>query len=112
MGPIGPCTLGPLLQGASAARFNLSVRNSDADRIPSFTSHKEHTMNRFITSALLATSAALTGPAFADDFTPPDPFVSTADRAQVQAGVAEARSLPDPWSITYNPLAMFESDRT
>lgn len=73
---------------------------------------KEHTVNRIITTALLAASAALTGHAFADDITPSDPFVSTADRAQVQAGAAQARSVADPWSNAYEPLAAFESSRT
>src|SRR5687768_5782629 len=69
-------------------------------------------MNRIISTALLAASAALTGPALADDITPSESFVSTADRAQVQAGVFQARTVANPWSIAYNPLATFESDRT
>jgi hypothetical protein len=70
------------------------------------------TMNRIVTTALLAASAGLTGHAFADDITPSEPFVSTAERAQVQAGVAQARTVANPWSIAYNPLATFSSSRT
>jgi thiamine biosynthesis protein ThiC len=69
-------------------------------------------MNRIITTAVLAASATLAGHAFADDITPSQPFVSTADRAQVQAGVAQARIAANPWSIAYSPLAAFESSRT
>ena len=69
-------------------------------------------MHRIITTTLLAAAAALAGQAFADDITPSEPFVSTADRAQVQAGVAQARTVANPWSIAYNPLASFESSRT
>jgi hypothetical protein len=68
-------------------------------------------MNRILTTALLAASATLAGHAFADDITPSEPFVSTADRAQVQAGAAQARTVANPWSIAYNPLASFESSR-
>jgi hypothetical protein len=81
-------------------------------RFPSFTIFEEHSMNRIITTALLAASAALTGHSFADDITPSEPFVSTADRAQVQAGVAQARAVANPWSIAYDPLATFQSSRT
>jgi hypothetical protein len=38
--------------------------------------------------------------------------VSTASRAEVQAGVTQARATANPWSISYNPLATFESSRT
>ena len=69
-------------------------------------------MNRIISTALLAASAAMSGHAFADDITPSEPFVSTADRAQVQAGVAQARTAANPWSIAFNPLVTFESGRT
>jgi hypothetical protein len=69
-------------------------------------------MNRIIVSALVAASAAFAGHAFADDITPSEPFVSTADRAQVQAGVTQARTVSNPWSIAYNPLASFQSSRT
>lgn len=69
-------------------------------------------MNRIITTALLAASAALAGPALADDITPSEPFVSTADRAQVQAGIAQARTVANPWSTAYSPLATFKSSRT
>ena len=69
-------------------------------------------MNRIIATSLIVASAALAGQAFADDITPADPFVSTADRAQVQAGVTEARTAANPWSIAYNPLAGFQGSRT
>lgn len=70
-------------------------------------------MNRMIASILLATSAALSGNAFAEGPMPePSTFVSTADRAQVQAQVPRGRGGANPWSITYNPLARFESALT
>jgi hypothetical protein len=100
------------MEGTCAPRFDLSVRNSDADSTASFISFEEHIMNRIITTALLAASAALTAPAFADDITPSEPFVSTADRAQVQADAVQARTVTNPWSIAYNPLATFQSSRT
>lgn len=54
-------------------------------------------MNRIITTALLAASAALTRHAFADDITPSDPFVSTADREQQEQTTAQvARIGGDP----------------
>ncbi|HVE53748.1 MAG TPA: hypothetical protein VNB23_10250 [Ramlibacter sp.] len=69
-------------------------------------------MNRIIASTLIAASAAFAGHALADDITPSDTFVSSADRAQVQAGVAQARTAANPWSIAYNPLAAFQGNRT
>ena len=69
-------------------------------------------MNRFLATTLIAACAALASPAFADDITPSDNFVSSADRAEVQAGVAQARSTVNPWSTAYNPLAAFQSSRT
>lgn len=69
-------------------------------------------MNRIIATSLIAASAALAGQALADDITPADPFVSTADRAQVRAGVTEARTTANPWSIAYDPLAAFQGSRT
>jgi hypothetical protein len=41
------------------------------------------------------------------------PFVSSAPRAVVQAEAAQ-RSAPaaNPWSISYNPLAQFRSEKT
>lgn len=69
-------------------------------------------MNRVIATTLIAATAAFAGQAFADDITPADSFVSTADRAQVQAGIAEARAVANPWSIAYDPLAGFHSGRT
>jgi hypothetical protein len=69
-------------------------------------------MNRIIATSLIAASAALAGQALADDITPADPFVSTADRAQVRAGATEARTTASPWFIAYNPLAAFQGSRT
>jgi L-rhamnose isomerase len=69
-------------------------------------------MNRILATTLLVASAALAGHAFADDITPSDNFVSSADRAEVQAGVAQARTTANPWSTAYNPLAGFRSGRT
>lgn len=69
-------------------------------------------MNRIIASTLIAASAAFAGQALADDITPSDTFVSSLERAQVQAGVAQARTAANPWSIAYNPLATFQGSRT
>ena len=69
-------------------------------------------MNRFILTALVATCAALANPSFADDITPTPDFVSTADRAQVATQFQQSRSMRDPASIAYNPLADFTSERT
>jgi hypothetical protein len=69
-------------------------------------------MNRIIATTLIAASAAFASHAFADDITPSEPFVSTASRAEVQAGVSQARAIANPWSIAYNPLMTFESSRT
>jgi hypothetical protein len=69
-------------------------------------------MNRIIATTLISASAAFAGHAFADDITPADSAVSTASRAEVQAGVSQARVIANPWSIAYNPLATFESSRT
>jgi hypothetical protein len=69
-------------------------------------------MNRIITRTLVAISTVFASHAFADDITPSEPFVSTATRAEVQAGIAQARATANPWSIAYNPLATFQSSRT
>src|SRR5688572_22396506 len=61
----------------------------------------------------LAFAATATG-AFADDITiDPTPFVSTATRAEIQAGQAAFEaSGRDPWAREYNPIADFESQRS
>jgi hypothetical protein len=69
-------------------------------------------MNRFILSTVLAACAAVLHPSFADDITPTVPFVSSVDRAQVRSELAESRAMPDPWSIEYNPLREFASERS
>jgi L-rhamnose isomerase len=66
-------------------------------------------MNRILTGTILTASLALGGQAFADDITAAEPFVSSADRAQVQV---QARTVADHWSVAYNPLATFKSERT
>ena len=49
-------------------------------------------MNRIITTALLAASAALTGHAFADDITPSEPaFQSSRTREEVRAEYIASR---------------------
>lgn len=69
-------------------------------------------MNRIIATTLLAATAAFAGQAFADDITPSQPYVSTADRAQVQAGITRTHAANDPSSMAYDPLASFQSGRT
>lgn len=69
-------------------------------------------MNRFIAFTLVAACAALANPSFADDITPTPDFVSTADRAQVQAQFQQSRGTRDPSSISYNPLVDFTSGLT
>jgi hypothetical protein len=69
-------------------------------------------MNRLIATACMAASALVAGHVFADDITPSEPFVSTADRAQVQAQLAASRTQSNPWSIAYDPLTKFHSSRT
>lgn len=69
-------------------------------------------MNRFILSSIVAACAAIANPSFADDITPTPDFVSTADRAQVQAQFQQSRGMRNPSSISYNPLADFTSERT
>ena len=67
-------------------------------------------MNRILSAALIAASITAAGQAFADDITvETQPFTSTASRAEVQADFFKARTLRDPWSIDYNPLADFKS---
>lgn len=62
----------------------------------------------------LAVVALTSGAAFAEDIRLQSmPFVSTATRAQVQAELAAYRQAGvNPWSIRYNPLAQFRSQRT
>jgi Domain of unknown function (DUF4148) len=61
----------------------------------------------------LAFAASATA-AFADDITiDPNPFVSTATRAEVQSEQAAFEaSGRDPWSRQYNPLDDFTSQRS
>jgi hypothetical protein len=70
-------------------------------------------MNRkYAISAAIALVAA--GTAWADDITiDPNPFVSTASRAQVQAELMQFRTAgTDPWADDYNQLAQFRSGMT
>jgi hypothetical protein len=69
-------------------------------------------MNRIIATTLIAATAAFAGQVLADDITPSQPFVSTEDRAQVKAEIAQAHAANNPSSMTYNPLAIFQSSRT
>lgn len=69
-------------------------------------------MKRYILSTIVAACATLANPSFADDITPTPDFVSTADRAQVQAQFQQSRGARNPWSTSYNPLADFTSGRT
>lgn len=68
-------------------------------------------MNRKLAIALLVLSA---GSARADDITiDPTPFVSSKSRAQVQAElVTFKQSGVNPWSMAYDPLKAFRSNRT
>lgn len=67
-------------------------------------------MNRTLASTLIAASAALSGHALAESPTPEASFVSTADRAQVQAEWLQNRRGANRWSNTYNPLARFKGE--
>lgn len=69
-------------------------------------------MNRFIASAIVATAVSAAGHVLADDITPSTHFVSTAERAQVQAELTQFRTMRNPWSIAYNPLSDFKGGRT
>ena len=70
-------------------------------------------MNRKLYFAALVLATAATG-AFADDITiDPHPFASTRTPAQVQAELAQyKREGVNPWSIAYNPLRQFHSEKT
>ena len=58
--------------------------------------------------------ASLGTSAFADDITvEPHPFVSTRTQAQVQAELAQYKLAGvNPWSISYNPVRYFRSEKT
>jgi hypothetical protein len=70
-------------------------------------------MNR-IHAIALAASLAAAGTSFADDITvDPNPFVSTASRAQVQEELRQYREAGiNPWADEYNPLAQHRSSMT
>ena len=71
-------------------------------------------MNRYLLASLLAISAASANVAFADDITVETrPFQSSTTRAEVQAQLQQYKAQRvNPWSMSYNPLARFSSDRT
>jgi Domain of unknown function (DUF4148) len=63
--------------------------------------------------ALVATAAAVTGTARADDYMEPPPFVGTLTRAEVLAELERSRqSGINPWADNHDPLANFRSERT
>lgn len=70
-------------------------------------------MNRKTTLALVLAAFAA-GSAIADDGTMvPEPFVSTATRAEVMADLQQFRqSGVNTWADDYNPLTRFRGDRT
>ena len=68
-------------------------------------------MKYFVFPALFAVSAAFASAAFANEITPSDPFVSTADREHVKAEFLRFRTQPNPWSFAYNPFTGFKSQR-
>lgn len=70
-------------------------------------------MNRKLSLSLIVLAAAA-GSAFADDITiDPNPFVSTASRAQVMQELQQYRqSGVDLTALDYNPLMHFRSART
>lgn len=70
-------------------------------------------MNR-ISSLTLTLVLVAAGNAFADDITiDPNPFVSTASRAQVMEELRQFRQAGgSPWADDYNPLAHFRSGTT
>lgn len=68
-------------------------------------------MNRTHSLCLsLSLAFAAAGPAVADDITiDPNPFVSTASRAQVQEELRQYRIAGiNPWADDYDPLARFQ----
>jgi hypothetical protein len=70
-------------------------------------------MNRLLSAILAATAVIATGQALADDITiDNEPFTSTASRATVQAELSNFRTVRNPWSIAYDPLAGFTSSLT
>lgn len=70
-------------------------------------------MSRKLLFGALVLATAATG-AFADDITiDPHSFASTRTPAQVQAELAQyKREGVNPWSIAYNPLRQFHSEKT
>jgi hypothetical protein len=72
----------------------------------------ENTMNRNIALALALGFAA--AGAIADDITvDPNPFVSTATRAQVRQELRDFRNTGvNPWADGYNPVTQFRSSLT
>lgn len=71
-------------------------------------------MNRKLATALVLAAAAAAGNAFADDITiDTTPFVSSKTRAEVQSELGNfKRAGTSPWSIQYNPLAAYKSDKS
>lgn len=70
-------------------------------------------MNRNIVAALAIAAAAAAGTASAESYEEYNvPFVSTASRAAVQSQVQAPAQGANPWSISYNPLAQFRSEKT
>jgi hypothetical protein len=74
-------------------------------------------MNRKLATALVLAATAAAGNAFAgtgfagDISIDTTPFVSSKTRAEVQAEVGQVRGI-SPWSMQYNPLSGYKSDRT
>lgn len=68
---------------------------------------RTHALSLSLSLAFAAAAAA--GSAIADDITiDPNPFVSTASRAQVQEELLHYRVAGiNPWADDYNPLAQF-----
>ena len=59
--------------------------------------------------SIAAAAAAVSAESYTEYNTP---FVSTASRAAVQASAIPATAaVANPWSISYDPLASFQSDR-
>jgi hypothetical protein len=91
------------IEGVGGARIAPSGRTNP---------FKETVMNRHLIIALTLTCGAAAN-AFADDITvDPNPFVSTASRAEVREELAAFRRAGvNPWADEYNQLSQFRGAR-
>jgi hypothetical protein len=102
----------PPYQTAPSPRFESVGAHTAPASFQSTSDSRDPNMNRIIPSFIIAATTVFASAAFADDITPTPPFVSTRDRAEVQAELLQFRGQANPWSIAYNPLARFQSALT